>query len=68
MMMAKRPSERRFVQEPHEVASQKRAFFIVSVVKTSNFLIGLSSLARCTVATEKLPQNHGVLQLMFPDG
>jgi hypothetical protein len=29
-------SERRFLQEPHGVTSQKTTFFIVSVVKTSN--------------------------------
>jgi hypothetical protein len=33
---ALRSSERRFLQEPHGVTSQKTAFFIVTAVKTSN--------------------------------
>jgi hypothetical protein len=30
------PPKRRFSQQPHGVASQKTAFFIVTAVKTSN--------------------------------
>jgi hypothetical protein len=31
-----RPPKRRFLQDPHDVTSQKTPFFIVTVVKTSN--------------------------------
>jgi hypothetical protein len=30
------PPKRRFLQEPHDITSQKMAFFIVTTVKTSN--------------------------------
>jgi hypothetical protein len=36
MMEAIRSSETRFLQEPHGVTSQKTAFFIVTVVNSSN--------------------------------
>jgi hypothetical protein len=32
------PSNRRFLQEPHGVTSQKTPFFIVTAVKTSNLI------------------------------
>jgi hypothetical protein len=32
------PQKRRFFQEPHGVTSQKTSFFIVTAVKTSNFI------------------------------
>jgi hypothetical protein len=33
------PPERRFLQEPHGVTSQKTPFFIVNAVKTSNLTL-----------------------------
>jgi hypothetical protein len=36
MMEAIVPTKRRFLQEPHNIASQKTAFFIVTTMKTSN--------------------------------
>jgi hypothetical protein len=40
--------KRRFIQEPHGVTSQKKAFFIVTAVKTSNLKQHNPVLRQCT--------------------
>jgi hypothetical protein len=39
-------SERRFLQEPHGVTTQKTPFFIVTAVKTSNLTYEICSFVR----------------------
>jgi hypothetical protein len=50
MMEATRTSKRRFLQEPHDAASQKTAFFRVTAVRTSNLT--------CTVTVLSTEENR----------
>jgi hypothetical protein len=52
--------KRRFLQEPHSVASQKTPFFIVTAVKTSNLTYSVMKFMKIMVAGFK---NHKNLRI-----
>jgi hypothetical protein len=55
------PPKRRFLQEPHDVTSQKTAFFIVTSARTSDLVFTLSGLEPITFRLVALYINHDAL-------